>query len=246
MIRDIWTMVWKEWREIFLQRGTFRGGVFSAIVIPLALLGIFIPWQQGRHWAQSAITPVLWVWLPVFLVATMICESFAGERERKTLETLLASRLADRTILFGKIAAAIGYGWGLAMTSMLLGLVTVNAVHGHGELILLPAQTVFLVSTISLLASALAASAGVLISLRAATVRQAQQTLSLSLMGLMFGGIFGLQALPPAWKAWLFRTFPGAHLGTTALIGGAVLLALDLLLISAAMARFQRARLILD
>jgi ABC-2 type transport system permease protein len=176
----------------------------------------------------------------------MICESFAGERERKTLETLLASRLADRTILFGKIAAAIIYGWGLAMTSMLLGLVTVNVVHGHGRLILLPAQSIFVVSTISLLASALAASAGVLISLRAATVRQAQQTLSLSLMGLMFGCIFGLQALPPAWKAWLLRTFAGANLLTTALVGGAVLLALDLLLISAAMARFQRARLILD
>ena len=246
MIGDIWTMVWKEWREIFLQRGTFRVGVFSAIVIPLALLGIFIPWQEGRRWAQSTIAPVLWVWLPVFLVATMICESFAGERERKTLETLLASRLADRTILFGKIAAAIGYGWGLAMSSMLLGLVTVNVVHGQGRLILLPAQSIFVVSTISLLASALAASAGVLISLRAATVRQAQQTLSLSLMGLMFGCIFGLQALPPAWKAWLLRTFAGANLITTALVGGAALLTLDLLLISAAMARFQRARLILD
>jgi ABC-2 type transport system permease protein len=189
---------------------------------------------------------VVWVWLPVFLVATMICESFAGERERKTLETLLASRLDDRTILFGKLAAAVGYGWGLAMSSLVLGLITVNVTHGHGPLILLPAATVLLVATFSLLASTLAASAGVLISLRASTVRQAQQTLSLSLLGLMFGGLFGIQALPTTWKMWLARTLSGATLLTTELLGGALLLALDLLVISIAAARFQRARLILD
>jgi ABC-2 type transport system permease protein len=239
-------MVWKEWKEIFLQRGTLRGGVFTAIAIPLGLLGIFIPWQEGPRWAESSTNSVVWIWLPVFLVATMICESFAGERERKTLETLLASRLDDRTILFGKLAAAVGYGWGLAMSSLVLGLITVNVVHGHGPLILLPAATVLLVATFSLLASTLAASAGVLISLRASTVRQAQQTLSLSLLGLMFGGLFGIQALPTTWKMWLARTLSGATLLTTELVGGALLLALDLLVISIAVARFQRARLILD
>ena len=246
MTRDLWTMVWKEWKEIFLQRGTLRGGVFTAIALPLGMLGVFIPWQEGPLWAQSSSTAVLWVWLPVFLVATMICESFAGERERKTLETLLASRLDDRTILFGKIAAAVGYGWGLAMFSLALGLITVNVVHGHGQLILLPAATVFTVAVVSLLAAALAASAGVLLSLRASTVRQAQQTMSLSLMGIMFGAIFGLHALPALWKLWLARTFAGANFLTTVLVGCAVLLALDLLLISIAVARFQRARLILD
>jgi ABC-2 type transport system permease protein len=246
MTRDLWTMVWKEWKEIFLQRGTLRGGVFTAIAIPLGLLGIFIPWQEGPRWAESSTNSVVWIWLPVFLVATMICESFAGERERKTLETLLASRLDDRTILFGKLAAAVGYGWGLAMSSLVLGLITVNVVHGHGPLILLPAATVLLVATFSLLASTLAASAGVLISLRASTVRQAQQTLSLSLLGLMFGGLFGIQALPTTWKMWLARTLSGATLLTTELVGGALLLALDLLVISIAVARFQRARLILD
>jgi len=32
----------------------------------------------------------------------MICEYLRRERERKTLETLLASRLDDRTILFAR------------------------------------------------------------------------------------------------------------------------------------------------
>ena len=63
---------------------------------------------------------------------------------------------------------------------------------------------------------------------------------------LMFGGLFGMQALPATWKIWLARTLSGATLLTAELLGGALLLAFDLLLISIAMARFQRARLILD
>jgi ABC-2 type transport system permease protein len=161
---------------------------------------------------------VFWVWLPVFLVSTMICESFAGERERKTLETLLASRLDDRTILFGKIAAAVGYGWGLALTCVGLGFITVNAVHAHGTPILLPAETVFAVVSISLLASGLIASAGVLMSLRSPTVRQAQQTMSLSLLVLFFGATFGLNSLPAAWKGSLLRTLAGGNVVATIII----------------------------
>jgi ABC-2 type transport system permease protein len=246
MIGDIWTMMWKEWKEIFLQRGTLRGGVFSAVVIPLGLLGVFLPWQGGRVWLQSTTTPLISIWLPVFLVAAMIPESFAGERERKTLETLLASRLSDRTILFGKFAAAVGYGWGLALASLVLGLITVNAVHGRGELLMLPTQTTLVVCFGSLLATSLAASAGVLVSLRAATVRQAQQTLSLALMAVMFGLVFGFRALPPNIQARLLETFAGSNLAASELAGGVLLLVVDLLLISATMARFQRARLILD
>jgi ABC-2 type transport system permease protein len=246
MIYDVATLIWKEWKEIFLTRGTTRRGILSAFVIPVGLVGVFMPWQEGRAWADSLITAVLWVWLPVFLVSTLICESFAGERERKTLETLLASRLDDRTILFGKIAAAVCYGWAIGLACLGLGFITVNVVHAHGEPILLPPLTVFAVTTISLLASALVASAGVLISLRASTVRQAQQTMSLSLLAVFFGFGFGFSALPASWRVWFLSTFAGANLATTILAACAALLALDILLIGAAVARFQRARLILD
>jgi ABC-2 type transport system permease protein len=246
MIRDIATMVWKEWKEVFLLRGTLRRGIVSSLVIPLGLIGVFMPWQEGPGWANSSVMAVFSVWVPAFLVSTMICESFAGERERKTLETLLASRLDDRTILFGKIAAAVGYGWGIALASIGLGFITVNVFHAHGTLILLPAQTVFAVGSISLLASGLIASAGVLISLRAPTIRQAQQTMSLTLLGTLFGSVFGVNALPVAYKQWLLATFAGGNIAVTILSVCAALLALDAFMIATAMARFQRARLILD
>jgi ABC-2 type transport system permease protein len=246
VIQDLRTIVWKEWKEIFLMRGSVKRSILSAVVIPLVLVGVFMPWQEGRAWAHSATTAVFWIWLPVFLVSSLICDSFAGERERKTLESLLATRLDDRTILLGKIGAAVGYGWGLALACVGLGFVTVNAVHAHGKPILLPSETVFAVVSISFLASALIASAGVLISLHAPTVRHAQQTMSLTLLGVFFGAAFGLGALPSAWKDSLARIFAGANLTAAIVTVCLALLALDVFLVITAIARFQRARLILD
>ncbi len=52
----------------------------------------------------------------------MITDSIAGERERQTLETLLASRLPDRAIVLGKIIAVTLFGWGLLLLGMIPGL----------------------------------------------------------------------------------------------------------------------------
>jgi ABC-2 type transport system permease protein len=205
-----------------------------------------MPWQFGPAWITSPISLVYWAWVPLFLVTAVIADSFAGERERHTLETLLASRLSDRAILFGKVGTAVVYGWGLTMVSMLIGVVTVNVVHGRGELLLYPPQVGASIVVLSLLAAGLAAEAGVLISLRASTVRQAQQTLSLAIMALLFVPIFGLQALPLEIRQPIVTAF--ARAGTMQTILGVMLFLtlLDIGLLAAAMARFQRARLILD
>ena len=72
----------------------------------IAVFGVFLPLQNGASWVTSPITMVYWAWMPLMLVTGVIADSFAGERERHTLETLLASRLPDRAILLGKVAAA--------------------------------------------------------------------------------------------------------------------------------------------
>jgi ABC-2 type transport system permease protein len=99
---------------------------------------------------------------------------------------------------------------------------------------------------VSLLTAWLAAGAGVLISLRAATVRQAQQTLSMATLILLFVPILGLRALPPETQARLMELLQGGEAGQVLLIAVVVLLVLDAGLLAAAMARFRRARLILD
>ena len=241
MIADLWTMTLKSWKDLFL----YRGGLISTAV-SLAVFGVVQPWEGGVEFLTGPIMPLVLIWLPVFVVAPMTADSFAGERERHTLETLLASRLSDRAILFGKIAGVVSYGWLLALGSLALATLTVTAFHGHGRWVSPPLNSLLLIVTMTLLGALAAAAGGVLISLGAPTVRQAQQILSVSLLVLIFGLVFGARALPPAWKLRLAAAFGGPHLMATEVAAAAVLVLLDLILLAAAKARFQRARLILD
>ncbi len=243
MMEDIRTMMWKEWKEILNQGGS--RGRWNLIVF-VGVFGIFMPFQFGRDWVTSPMSLVNWAWIPLFLVTVVIADAFAGERERHTLETLLATRLSDEAILFGKICAAVSYGWGMALASMLAGLITVNIMFaGHGFIMYAPMVALSIV-IISLLASVLATSAGVLVSLRAATVRQAQQALSLAIMALVFVPIFGLQALPPYTRGNIANALGHAGAAKIMIATGVGLVLLDGLLILAAKARFRRVRLILD
>jgi ABC-2 type transport system permease protein len=244
VIADIWTVIWKDSQELLLQGGSARRGWLSLLII-VGVFGIFMPLQTGRAWVETPILLIYWAWIPLLMVSSSVADSFAGERERRTLETLLASRLSDRAILFGKLGASIGYGWGLTMASLLVGLITINVAHGQGELLLYPASIFLSVVVLSLLASALAAGIGVLVSLRASTVQQATQRLSIGLMIVIFAPLLS-QVLPIEWRARIGRALQGADWTAIVLIVSVFLTVLDAFLISAAMARFRRARLILD
>jgi ABC-2 type transport system permease protein len=135
MIADISAILWKEAKEIILQRPNFRGGWLGLLVL-IGMFGIFLPLQSGPEWLTSPVNLAIWAWVPYLLVSGVVADSIAGERERHTLETLLASRLSDTAILFGKIAAAVLYGWGLTLISALVSMIVINLVHGHGRLLL--------------------------------------------------------------------------------------------------------------
>lgn len=249
MIADILNVAQKELKEIVLARSTGgfnrRGGPFSLLLL-VGVFGIFLPYNSGPAWIDSPTTLFLWSWVPLFLVSSVTADSFAGERERHTLETLLASRLSDQAILFGKVLAAVLYGWGLAMVSVVLGVVTVNVAFWDGTLRLYPAGFAVAGILLALLGAGLAATAGVLVSLRSSSVRQASQTMSLAIVVMLLVPAFGLRALPPETQTRLMQGVMGLNLTQILLGVVAVLLVLDLALLGAAMARFKRARLILD
>jgi ABC-2 type transport system permease protein len=137
VIGDILTVAWKEWRELLQLGGNLRGGRLSLIIL-LGVFGVFLPIQAGAGWVQSPATVFYWGWVPLMLVSGAVADSFAGERERHTLETLLASRLPDSAILLGKMLAAVAYGWGLVIVMLVLSLVTVNLSARTGSLLLFP------------------------------------------------------------------------------------------------------------
>ncbi|HEX7975775.1 MAG TPA: ABC transporter permease subunit [Anaerolineales bacterium] len=245
MIADIATVIWKEWKEIFLQRGNMRSGLLSLVVI-VGIVGVFFPLQEGPRWLTNPTGLVTWSWLPLFLVMGVVADSFAGERERHTLETLLASRLPDRAILFGKISAAVLYGWGIVIVSLLLGAVTVNVSSPQAGLQFYTPQLVTLALLLSLLASTLMAAVGVLVSLHSSTTRQAYQKMSLAFMVLWFIPILAFQFMPAALRDSLLQRLQvlnGQQVVAWALV---ILVLANAVLIGIGMAQFKRARLILD
>ena len=242
---DVVTVAWKEMKEMLALGGNLKGGRVG-IILMIAVFGVFLPLQHGAAWVSSPVTMIYWAWVPLMLVTGFIADSFAGERERHTLETLLASRLPDRAILLGKVAAAVGYGWVYMLVMFLSGLITVNLAFRTGGLLLYP--WLFMAAALGggLLTAGLAASAGVLVSLRASTVRQAAQTLSIGIMLLIFVPAFGLPALPKAWRVSLLARAATFSVHQWVALAASILFLADAVMLAAAMARFRRARLILD
>jgi ABC-2 type transport system permease protein len=243
MMQDIFVVMWKEYKEVFAQRGVRN---ISLFVIPIFMIGVFLPWQMGVSWLNSPVAILLWSWLQALLVVSIVADSFAGERERHTLETLLASRLPDRAILFGKIGISVVYSWTMTLAGMAVALITVNVLYGGNGLLMYSADTFLIGITMSALIALLMSSGGVLVSLRAATVRQAQQIISLMFMVPWFAVMFGIQVIPAEWKTNIMTVLGG--LNFTGVLGllEAVVVLVDAGLIVAAISQFKRAKLSLD
>ena len=234
---DIWTMLWKESKDQL-----FQGGWKSLIrpLIVVGVIGIYIPLQLGSQWlALTPLSMLLLLWIPFFVIISFIGDAIAGERERHTLETLLASRMPDRAILLGKILATVLYTWGMGILGLLVGLLLVDLFRTGGNWMFYPLNLFVDALVLILLASVLAASAGVLVSLRVSTVRQAQQILSVGTIVLVFGIIFILRALPTNFTSSLtYQQF--------LFLVMAFFVVMDAILLGLSLMSFQRSRLILS
>jgi ABC-2 type transport system permease protein len=155
---------------------------------------------MGRELFTSAAPIIVdGLFLPYIILQTVIADSFAGERERHTLETLLASRLSDRAILFGKVNAAVAYGSAAGIIGALAQAVVANLSPKNADsgLAFYPVGSIVAIVVLALLMSLLTASVGCLVSLRAATTRQAQLSLTFGFLVLVFAPFLGLWAREP-------------------------------------------------
>jgi ABC-2 type transport system permease protein len=235
---DLLTMMWKESKDMLFQRG-WKSWLLPVFLV--GILGVYLPLQSGLQWLElSPIAVAVILWIPFSVIIGFIGDAIAGERERHTLETLLASRISDRAILLGKVIVTVGYTWGMALVGLLLGLVLVNLVNEHGNWTFYHPFDLFLeVLVLSLLCCVLGTSAGVLISLRSATVRQAQQILSVVTLVLIFAGVSALQALPA-------NVISSLSYSQFLLLAIAVIAMLDAILLGLSLVSFQRSRLIVS
>ena len=235
---DLWTMIWKEMKDEILQGGR------SSLIRPLLIAGIMeilLPLQIGQRWLTFSPAVILvTVYVSFFFIITYIGDAIAGERERHTLETLLASRVSDRAILLGKVIVTVGYTWVIVLLSLLLGALVVNIAQGTGAWGFYdPFGLLVYTLALSMLTSLLAASSGVLVSLHSPTVRQAQQTLLLSTLGFGVVLFLGLKAVPAVLLASL-------NTNQVLFIILAVLAILNAILLGIALASYKRSHLILS
>lgn len=243
MRSDLWTVAWKEWRSITGGRARRQVLLTGGMLLFYAVL---FPLQMGSDWVSDPIpVGLLGLALPMVMVGIIVPDAIAGERERHTLATLLASRLPDRAILFGKLGFAVIAGWLGAPILLGAALLVVNIANAGGGPLFYDVGVLLGVLVLSLLLALLAGGIGIFVSLRARTTQEAQQ---LTVFGLMLpfmvataAAVLLLQGdVGRSVQRWLESS------GATTLVFGlmAVLAVVDGIVLWAADRRFRRGRLI--
>lgn len=245
MTGDLRTMFWKEWRCLIGGRARrqllLTGGMLS-------IWAIWFPIQMGGQdfVNDPVLIGILSITMPMVVAGITVPDAIAGERERHTLGTLLASPLPDRAILYGKLGFGVGLAWIATPLMMAVGLVVANLVAlGQAPLFYDPAVLVATLA-LGLLIAVLTAGIGIFVSLRASTAQEAQQ---ITLLGLMVPFMlvgFGAMGLMTN-KALANDVIDFLGSGRAWLIVVAVLVVLsvvDAFLVLAADRRFRRSRLI--
>lgn len=241
MTREIAVVMRKELKEIGSEGSGGRRGRLTPL-IGVAVAGILFPLNFGVRYVRPEVMMVLGLMLPVLFVLPIVADAFAGERERHTLETLLATRLPDQAILLGKLSAIVVYGFVLTAVSFAIGLTSVNIAHAEARPLLVAPSLLAGVLLESVLSATLMTGVGLLMSLDAATVRQAQQRVSLVLLVPMLIPA-AVAKLPRSIRDSIQEPVIAGRLSPMELVL-VVLVALNAGVLYASLRRFRRSRLV--
>lgn len=242
MLTDIRTVFRKEFKELIVATSD-RAGIIRLLIWVVFFGGLF-PAQSGRAWLYTLLPVLFWSWMSLFYVSSLAVSAFAGERERHTLETLLATRLPDGAILLGKVLASVAYGWGLVMITYVTAVIAINLVIGQGRFLFYSPAVALGGPLMSLLAALLITGVAVLVSMHAGTQRQAQMALYVVSL-VLFLPLLLSQSIP-ALQAWANDLVLNANTGSFVLVGSLVLLLAAAIALGLARVRFKRSELILD
>ncbi|MBI3185566.1 MAG: ABC transporter permease subunit [Myxococcales bacterium] len=175
----------------------------------------------------------LFLIMPVVVPMLISSHSVAGEKERRTLEPLLATPITSAELVLGKSLSALlpAFGVTLVAFAVLCVIVDLTAWPLAGRALLPNANWLFGILAISPLFSFFGNAVAVIISARVGDARLAQQLSGLFVLPLV--GLAGLQ----------LAGFVSAGPAYYGLLGGAVLL-LDIGLLALSVRLLDRERLI--
>ena len=150
--------------------------------------------------------------IPAMASSVIASDSFAGEKERKTIESLLATPLTDGELMVGKMLVAFVPSMIVTMLSFVVYTVLVDVLGFSlfGRFVL---PTINWLLVILLLAPAISVTGiavTVIVSARVKGFREAQQLsvlIIVPIMGLVVGQVLGILLLVPAVIVILFAIF---------------------------------------
>lgn len=139
----------------------------------------------------------LYLIMPIMVSSVIAADSFAGEKERKTLEALLYTPTTDRDLLLAKLLGAwlpgIAVAWGSALIFWIVG--NIAAWPLFHELILPNTMWLLLALWVAPAAAGMGLGASVIVSARVNTFQDAYQLSGLVVLPvvlLMLGQVTGL------------------------------------------------------
>ena len=243
MVTDTLTVFRKEWKEMFYHRGV-RGYLFNWIIMVL-LVGVYMPIQVGAGWFNSPVMLLLWSWPALQLISALMADGFAGEKERHTLETLLASRLPDLSIFSGKMLAGLVYAGSIFPASLFLGAVTVNLKEGISNGVrFYNMGSLLQILALHYLSLILIAAVGMLVSMRSSSVKSAYQKIAIAILVLVLSPSLLMGVLSPDIKTQLMQFITAPRLGAGALAAALAMLVIDIVLFVVCLKGFKREQLL--
>jgi len=179
------------------------GGAMAGVAASLA-----------RNWLPMFLV------LPIFLPILLAAQSIGGERERRTLEPLLATPVATSSIILGKSLAALLPALALTWVAAALFCLGVDAVAGQ---VLLP-DSAWLFGTLVLspLLALFGNATAVAVSSRVLDPRAAQNLSAMTVVPLLALLVFQLAGRIALGPRFYFALAAGVALADVALIAVAV------------------------
>jgi ABC-2 type transport system permease protein len=140
--------------------------------------------------------------IPIMASSVIASDSFAGEKERKTIEALLATPLSDSELLMGKILVSFAPAISVTVVSFLVYTVVVDLLtfNDYGWLLLPTVSWLLMIFGMAPAIALLGIGVSVIISAKVKGFREAQQIsalLVLPVLALLFGQATGSLILGP-------------------------------------------------
>jgi len=203
MTRDILTVARKELREFFVIMRS-PGQILSTLVF-LFIFGIFIPISMGQFFLKQTSTSLsLYIlMLPLVTCGGLVADTFAGERERRTLESLLATRLPDSAIFIGKVIAVVVFTYVYVQLVVLISILGAN-IHmvrsGMDGVFFYNALSSFALFAFNIPVILAGTAIGVFFSLKCRELRTASQLSRVSWVIISFPFISGFVKFEISWR----------------------------------------------